>query len=173
MRVRGHESREAFRAWFESIEAGFAHYFDGELVGHTSFLNDRPADRVVEIGNTWLRPEAWVTGANTEAKYLLLRRAFEDEGYLRVEFKTDATNGRARAALAARGIRLNALCPGFTNTPLVEAESRDALDVPLMEASFVAEAALRVLHDEETGRAWVVQPNRIEPFRFPGVPGPR
>ena len=42
-----------------------------------------------------------------------------------------------------------------------------------MEASFVAEAALRVLHDEETGRAWVVQPNRIEPFRFPGVPGPR
>jgi hypothetical protein len=42
-----------------------------------------------------------------------------------------------------------------------------------MEASFVAEAALRVLEDEETGRAWVVQPNRVEPFRFPGVPGPR
>ena len=41
-----------------------------------------------------------MTGANTEAKYLLLWRAFEDEGYLRVEFKTDATNGRARAALA-------------------------------------------------------------------------
>ena len=46
-------------------------------------------------------PEAWGTGANTEAKYLLLRHAFEDEGYLRVEFKTDATNERARAALAA------------------------------------------------------------------------
>ena len=44
---------------------------------------------------------------------------------------------------------------------------------PLMEPSFVAEAALRALHDEETGRAWVVQLNRIEPFRFPGVPGPR
>ena len=101
MRVRGHESREAFHDWFESIEAGFAHYLDGELVGHTSFLNDRPEDRVVEIGNTWLRPEAWGTGANTEAKYLLLRHAFEDEGYLRVEFKTDATNERARAALAA------------------------------------------------------------------------
>ena len=101
MRVRGHESREAFRAWFESIEAGFAHYFDGEVVGHTSFLNDRPEDRVVEIGNTWLRPEAWGTGANTEAKYLLLRHAFESEGLLRVEFKTDALNERARAALAA------------------------------------------------------------------------
>ncbi|HKN64108.1 MAG TPA: SDR family NAD(P)-dependent oxidoreductase [Gaiellaceae bacterium] len=79
----------------------------------------------------------------------------------------------AAPALAARGIRLNALCPGFVDTPLVQAELRGRLDVPLMEAAFVAEAALRVLEDEETGRAWVVQPNRVEPFRFPGVPGPR
>lgn len=87
-----------------------------------------------------------------------------------------AVVGWVRAAapgLAARGIRLNALCPGFTDTPIVEEELRDALDVPLMEPWFVAEAALRVLDDEETGRAWVVQPNRVEPFRFPGVPGPR
>jgi NAD(P)-dependent dehydrogenase (short-subunit alcohol dehydrogenase family) len=79
----------------------------------------------------------------------------------------------AAPALAERGIRLNALCPGFTDTPLVDAELRDVVGVPLIEPSFVAEAALRVLGDEETGRAWVVQPNRVEPFRFPGVPGPR
>jgi NAD(P)-dependent dehydrogenase (short-subunit alcohol dehydrogenase family) len=79
----------------------------------------------------------------------------------------------AAPALAARGIRLNALCPGFTDTPLVDAELRGQLDVPLMEPSFVAQAALRVLDDTETGRAWFVQPNRVEPFRFPGVPGPR
>jgi NAD(P)-dependent dehydrogenase (short-subunit alcohol dehydrogenase family) len=79
----------------------------------------------------------------------------------------------AAPALEARGIRLNALCPGFVDTPLVQAELRGRLDVPLMEPSFVAEAALRVLADDETGRAWVVQPNRVEPFRFPGVPGPR
>jgi NAD(P)-dependent dehydrogenase (short-subunit alcohol dehydrogenase family) len=79
----------------------------------------------------------------------------------------------AAPALAARGIRLNAICPGFTDTALVETELRGALDVPLMEPSFVAEAALRVLADEETGRAWVVQPNRVEPYRFHGVPGPR
>jgi NAD(P)-dependent dehydrogenase (short-subunit alcohol dehydrogenase family) len=79
----------------------------------------------------------------------------------------------AAPALEGRGIRLNVLCPGFADTPLVDAELRGQLDVPLMEPSFVAEAAVRVLHDSETGRAWVVQPNRVEPFRFPGVPGPR
>jgi RimJ/RimL family protein N-acetyltransferase len=101
MRVCGNESRELFRQWFESIDLGFAHYFDGELVGHTSYLNVNDGDRVVEIGNTWITPAAWGTGANTEAKYLLLRHAFEEEGFLRVEFKTDARNARARAALAA------------------------------------------------------------------------
>ena len=103
MRVRGDESRELFHAWFESVDFGFAHYFDGELVGHTSYLNDRPDDRVVEIGNTWLSRQAWGTGANTEAKYLLMRHAFEDEGYLRVEFKTDArTSARGRRSRRCR-----------------------------------------------------------------------
>jgi NAD(P)-dependent dehydrogenase (short-subunit alcohol dehydrogenase family) len=87
-----------------------------------------------------------------------------------------AVIGFVRAAapgLAARGIRLNAICPGFTDTSIMEAELRDAVDVPLLDPAFVADAALRVLEDEETGRAWVIQPNRVEPFRFPGVPGPR
>jgi NAD(P)-dependent dehydrogenase (short-subunit alcohol dehydrogenase family) len=79
----------------------------------------------------------------------------------------------AAEALAERGIRINALCPGFTDTPIVEEELRGRLPAPLMEPSFVAEAALQVLNDEETGRAWVVQPNRVVPFRFPGIPGPR
>ena len=79
----------------------------------------------------------------------------------------------AAPALAARGIRLNAICPGFADTPIVTDELRDRLDVPLMEPSFVAAAALQVLADEESGRAWVVQPNRVVPFEFRGVPGPR
>jgi NAD(P)-dependent dehydrogenase (short-subunit alcohol dehydrogenase family) len=87
-----------------------------------------------------------------------------------------AVVGFVRAAapgLAARGIRINAICPGFTDTPIMDAELRDAVAVPLLDPAFVADAALRVLEDEETGRAWVIQPNRVEPFRFPGVPGPR
>ncbi len=103
MKVRGDESRDAFHAWFESVDMGFAHLLDGALVGHTSFLNHRPDDRSVEIGNTWLNPAAWGTVANTEAKYLLMRHAFEEEKLLRVEFKTDAQNERSRPALEKIG----------------------------------------------------------------------
>ena len=79
----------------------FAVLRDGEVIGSTSYLALAPEHRRLEIGNTWLNPSAWGTGANTEAKYLLLRHAFEQAGALRVEFKTDALNERARAALAA------------------------------------------------------------------------
>jgi NAD(P)-dependent dehydrogenase (short-subunit alcohol dehydrogenase family) len=75
--------------------------------------------------------------------------------------------------LAGQGIRINAVCPGYTATNMVPDELRDMLDVPLMEPSFVAEAAMQALSDEGTGGAWVVQPNRILPFRFPHIPGPR
>jgi len=101
MRIRGDLSRELFDEWLATVDLGFAHFLDGALVGHTSYLNVRPDDRVLEIGNTWLTPSAWGTGANTEGKLLLMQHAFEDEGFLRVEFKTDARNDRARAALAA------------------------------------------------------------------------
>jgi RimJ/RimL family protein N-acetyltransferase len=100
-RVRAHESMERFDEWYASIDMGFAHYFDGELIGHTSFGSNRPSDKVVEVGNTWIVPAAWGTGANIEAKLLLMQHAFEAEGYLRVEFKTDSRNDRVRGALAA------------------------------------------------------------------------
>ena len=52
----------------------FAVLRDGEVIGSTSYLALAPEHRRLEIGNTWLNPSAWGTGANTEAKYLLLRR---------------------------------------------------------------------------------------------------
>ena len=105
------DSRERFEQWvsesvdcwdsgdrktFVTIEAG-----RDQVVGSSSFLNYRPADDVVEIGYTWLNPAAWGTGANTEAKLLMMSHAFEVLGCVRVEFKTDSRNERSRAALAA------------------------------------------------------------------------
>ena len=75
--------------------------------------------------------------------------------------------------LAERGIRINALCPGFTDTPIVAQEVRGDLPAPLMQPDFVAEAAMQALRSDRSGEAWVVQPNRIVQFRFPNIPGPR
>jgi RimJ/RimL family protein N-acetyltransferase len=79
----------------------FAVLQDGTVDGSTSYMSLAPEHLRLEIGNTWMNPSTWGTGANVEAKYLLLRHAFERLGCRRVEFKTDALNERARAALAA------------------------------------------------------------------------
>jgi N-acetyltransferase len=104
-------SREYFDRWMEtSLEAareGREGVFatrrrgDGELVGSSRYLNVRPADRVVEIGWTWLNPSAWRSGVNVEAKLLMFQHAFERLGCVRVELKTDARNERSRAAMEA------------------------------------------------------------------------
>jgi len=79
----------------------FVTLHDGVVAGSSSYMSLAPEHLRLEIGNTWLHPSAWGTGANTDAKYLMLKHAFEELGCRRVEFKTDASNERARAALAA------------------------------------------------------------------------
>jgi RimJ/RimL family protein N-acetyltransferase len=76
---------------------------DGKVVGATTYLDIRRANRGLEIGNTWLTPEVWRTAVNTEAKYLQLRHAFEGLGAWRVQLKTDERNARSRAAIARLG----------------------------------------------------------------------
>lgn len=80
-------------------------------------------------------------------------------------------------SLEARGIRINAICPGFADTAIVTPELREWIDaqgIPLLAADQVADAVLHVARSEDSGQAWVVQPGR-EPIRyeFRGVPGPR
>lgn len=79
--------------------------------------------------------------------------------------------------LAERGIRINAVCPGFADTPMVAGELRKSLEsagFPFLQAEDVAEAVLLAARSEGTGQAWIVQPGRDpEPYRFRGIPGPR
>jgi RimJ/RimL family protein N-acetyltransferase len=96
-----------FRTWFDAAlaedELPFATLdaATGRPVGSTRFLALAPEHRRIEIGHTWLARSHWGTGANVEAKLLMLEYAFGRLGCRRVEFKTDALNERSRAALAA------------------------------------------------------------------------
>lgn len=79
--------------------------------------------------------------------------------------------------LAERGIRINAVCPGFADTPMVAGDLRTSLEsagFPLLHPDDVAEAVALAARSEGSGEAWIVQPGREpEPYRFRGIPGPR
>jgi N-acetyltransferase len=105
------ENAETFQGWFgdalRATKAGDEAVFavrskqSGELIGSTRYMTLRPEHHGLEIGWSWLVPSAWGSGANAEAKFLLLEHAFDRLGCIRVEFKTDARNERARLALEA------------------------------------------------------------------------
>ena len=105
------KSREYFDGWFDASLASTAaeeegvfavrRASDGVLVGSSRYLYPRAFNRVVEIGWTWFNPSVWKTGVNVETKLLMLTRAFETLGCVRVELKTDARNERSRGAMAA------------------------------------------------------------------------
>jgi NAD(P)-dependent dehydrogenase (short-subunit alcohol dehydrogenase family) len=83
----------------------------------------------------------------------------------------------AAPQLAKRGIRLNALCPAWADTPLVPDDLRARIDARgwrLLEPERVADGVLAAARSEGHGESWIVQVGR-EPlaFTYPGVPGPR
>ncbi len=75
------------------------------VVGSTRYAAIDRTHLRLEIGWTWLAPPWQRTAINTEAKYLLLRHAFETLKCIRVEFKTDSVNDKSRKALARIGAK--------------------------------------------------------------------
>ena len=75
----------------------------GQVIGSTRYMNIDQPNRRVEIGATWIAAPWRRTAINTEAKYLMLRHAFETLGCIRVELKTDSLNQRSRNAIRRIG----------------------------------------------------------------------
>jgi RimJ/RimL family protein N-acetyltransferase len=119
----------------------------GRAIGSTRYGNIDRTHHRVEIGWTWVARDRQRTAVNTEAKYLLLRHAFETLGCLRVELKTDSLNERSRAAI----LRIGALEEGTFRNHMITASGRIRHTVyysiiesewPAVKARF--ESALRV-----------------------------
>lgn len=75
----------------------------GEVIGATRYMDIALPHKRLEIGATWLTPAAQRSGANTEAKFLLLQHAFETIGIIRVVFKTELGNAQSRQAILRLG----------------------------------------------------------------------
>ncbi|MGA8663845.1 MAG: GNAT family protein [Thermoplasmata archaeon] len=116
-------------------------------VGVIRYLDIHRDDQWVEIG-TWLGPAAWRTPVNTEAKYLLLRHAFESEGAHRVQLKTDSRNLRSQRAI----LRLGAVPEGAIREHyrFPSGDYRTSLYYSILESEWPA-----VRHQLE---AWVARP---------------
>ena len=149
---------ENFAAWFRrALEAGerpFATRLreSGGLVGSSWLMTHVPEHRRIEIGNTWVVTSAWGSGVNTEAKLLMLEHAFERLGVRRVEFKTEATNGRSCAALAALPAQFEGI---HRNHMLVRGgENRDSAWYSVIEEEWPeVRAALRARVQDAASRS--------------------
>ena len=100
--------------------------------------------------------------------------AYEDPIYTLTKHAVIGFVRSVAPQLEERGIRINAIAPGFVETPLIDSAPFVDAGFPLLQPEDVAQAVLTAARSTATGQVWVVQPGR-EPlqFRFPNVPGPR
>jgi len=77
----------------------------GLIVGSTRFWKIDPKNRSLEIGHTWIASSWQQTFVNTEAKYLMLKYAFEELKCIRVQFTTDEINEKSRSAILRLGAK--------------------------------------------------------------------
>ncbi|RBB99220.1 N-acetyltransferase [Pseudomonas sp. MWU12-2115] len=75
----------------------------GEVIGSTRFWKIDPLNRKLEIGSSWIAARWQKSFVNTEAKYLMLRHAFEVLDCVRVQFTTDENNQKSRNAILRLG----------------------------------------------------------------------
>jgi RimJ/RimL family protein N-acetyltransferase/nitroimidazol reductase NimA-like FMN-containing flavoprotein (pyridoxamine 5'-phosphate oxidase superfamily) len=114
----------------------------GEVIGTTSYYAVDEANRSLAIGSTMLGQAWWRTGVNTEAKLLLLERAFDGLGAVRVEWHTDVRNLRSQRAIE----RLGAVREGVIrkHRRLPDGTWRDSVLYAMTDAEWpTAQATLR------------------------------
>ena len=108
---------------------------NGETLGMVSFLNIVPDMRRLELGHIWYGLKTQRTKTNTESIYLMLRSAFEDWHYRRVDWKCDSLNARSRAAALRLGFRYEGL---FRQHMIYKGRNRDTAWFAMMDHEWPA-----------------------------------
>ena len=121
-------TEQEWSEWFAASAASsdplfFAIVADGAPRGQASYLRIEPEHRVIEIGHIALGSALQRTPQATEAIFLLARHAFDDLGYRRLEWKTDALNARSRRAAERFGFTFEGV---FRQHMIVKGRNRDS-----------------------------------------------
>lgn len=94
----------------------------GKAVGTAALMRIEPVHGVIEVGSIVFSPRLKKTRAATESMFLLMRRAFDELGYRRYEWKCDSLNAPSRAAARRYGFTFEGI---FRNALIYKGRSRD------------------------------------------------
>ncbi len=135
-------TREAYRAWAEGMAAGDDPLFHaivaqdtGRAVGVAAYLRIDPANGVIEVGHINYSPLLQRTRAATEAMALMMRRAFDELGYRRYEWKCDSLNAPSRAAAERLGFQYEGL---FRQALVYKGRNRDTAWFSILDREWPA-----------------------------------
>ena len=107
----------------------------GKPVGTAAFLRIEPAHGVIEVGHIAYSPRIQRSPAATEAMYLMMRRAFDELGYRRYEWKCDDNNLRSRAAALRYGFTFEGI---FRQAIVYKGRSRDTAWYSIIDSEWPA-----------------------------------
>lgn len=133
---------EDYRRWLESYGTGddplFHAVIDLKLsraAGVASYLNLKPDVGVVEVGHISYSPQLQKTPAVTEAMFLMMRRAFDELGYRRYEWKCDALNAASRTSAERLGFVFEGV---FRQATIYKGRNRDTAWYSIIDAQWPA-----------------------------------
>jgi RimJ/RimL family protein N-acetyltransferase len=106
----------------ETAQPGAGGTITGTAVGTAALMRIEPVHGVIEVGSITYSPKLKQTRAGTEAMYLMMRRAFDELGYRRYEWKCDSLNAPSRAAARRYGFEYEGL---FRQAIVYKGRSRD------------------------------------------------
>jgi RimJ/RimL family protein N-acetyltransferase len=136
------ESEARYLEWLTQAQAGDDPLFyaivdgaSGAPLGLASYLRIDPPNGVIEVGHLQFSPRLQRTPAATEAMFLMMRRAFQELGYRRYEWKTDSLNARSRAAAERYGFRFEGI---FRQAVVYKGRSRDTAWYSILDGEWPA-----------------------------------
>jgi RimJ/RimL family protein N-acetyltransferase len=157
----GFADADAYRHWLGQVSAGddvlFHAIVDGasnQAVGVAAYLRIDPANGAIEVGHINYSSRLQQTRAATEAMFLMMRRAFDELGYRRYEWKCDSLNQPSRGAAARLGFRFEGV---FRQAVVYKGRNRDTAWFSILDSEWPAlrgafEQWLRPDNFDEAGR---------------------